>query len=270
MSRALFQPDPGIETAIERIGTRLDASPFALLLDIDGTLAPIAPSPSLAEVPAATQFVLERLAQLPGVSLALVSGRSASDARRVAGVPGVWVIGNHGYEFMDPDGAITVRPGAAVHEAAIAEARQRLTSIELTKGALLENKRWTLSVHYRGVTDGVAALKSRVRSVAAALGLRITEGKKVMEVRPPIAVDKGTAVLEFALRCGALPSGAAFYAGDDRTDEDAFRALRASEHAVTVYIGDGSRKTSAELVLPTPAELHDLLGWLVTRRLAVG
>jgi trehalose 6-phosphate phosphatase len=260
----------GVETAIEAIGNRLDASPFALMLDIDGTLAPIAPTPPLAQVPSATLFILERLASLPGVSMALVSGRSAPDARAIAGVPGAWVIGNHGHELMDPDGVVTVRPDAASHETAMAEAARQLASLQMTEGALLENKRWTLSIHYRNVKDDVATLRSRVRSVAAALGLRITEGRKVMEVRPPVDVDKGTAVLEFALRHGALPSGAALYAGDDRTDEDAFRALRASGRAVTVHIGDGSRKTSAEIVLPTPAELHDLLGWLVTRRRKAG
>jgi trehalose-phosphatase len=269
-SDASTQRVSGSESAIERIGTRLDASPLALLLDIDGTLAPIAPSPSLAQMPPATRFVLERLAQLPGVTLALVSGRGVPDAQRIAGVPGAWVIGNHGHEVMDPHGVVTVRPDAALHEAAIAEAARQLRSIEMTEGALLENKRWTLSVHYRNVTAGVAALKSRVRSVAATLGLRVTEGKKVMEVRPPIDVDKGTAVLEFALRCGALTSGAALYAGDDRTDEDAFRALRPSARAVTIHVGDGARATSAEIVLPTPAELHDLLGWLATRRQEVG
>ena len=263
-------PVSASHSAIARIGGRLDASPFALLLDIDGTLAPIAPSPSLAQVPAATRFVLERLAQLPGVSMALVSGRGVLDAARVAGVPGAWVIGNHGHELMDPEGTVTVRADAAIHEPAMAEAVRQLVSIEMTEGAILENKRWTLSVHYRNVTAGVAALKSRVRSVAASLGLRVTEGKKVMEVRPPIDVDKGTAVLEFALRCGALTGGAALYAGDDRTDEDAFRALRPSARAVTIQVGDGARKTSAEIVLPTPAELHDLLGWLVARRLNVG
>ena len=269
MSNATTQPSSGIELAIGRIGDRLDASPFALLLDIDGTLAPIAPSPSLVQVPSAARFALERMARLPGVNMALVSGRGAQDAQRIAGVPGAWVIGNHGHELMDPAGVVSVRPDAAIHEAAMAEAGRQLASIEMTEGALLENKRWTLSVHYRNVATGVAALKSRVRAVAAALGLRITEGKKVMEVRPPIDVDKGTAVLEFALRCGALPGGAALYAGDDRTDEDAFRALRPSARAVTIHVGDGSRKTSAEIVLPSPAELHDLLGWLVTRRLEI-
>lgn len=257
-----------VERAIERIGSRLDASPLALLLDIDGTLAPIASTPALAQVPASTRFVLERLVQLPGVVIALVSGRAADDAARLAAVRGAWVIGNHGYELMAPDGTIDVWPAAAEFEASMAEAARLLTPIEMIDGALLENKRWTLSVHYRNVQYGFADLEHRVRGVAADLGLRVTDGKKVIEVRPPIDVDKGTAVLTFALRHEALTRGAALYAGDDRTDEDAFRALRPTGRAITVRVDDDdSVETGAEFTLPSPTELHDLLGWLAHRRL---
>jgi trehalose-phosphatase len=257
-----------VERAIERIGSRLDASPLALLLDVDGTLAPIAPTPALAQVPAATRLVLEQLAQQPGVVLALVSGRSAHDAARMVGIPNAWVIGNHGYELMSPAGEISVWPAATDFEVSMAEAARLLAPIEMIEGALLENKRWTLSVHYRNVAYGATDLVNRVRSVAADLGLRVTDGKKVIEVRPPIDVDKGTAALAFALRYEALTTGAALYAGDDRTDEDAFRALRPSGRAVTVRVDDDdSVVTGAELTLPSPAELHDLLGWLAHRRL---
>ena len=259
-----------VERAIERIGARLDASPLALLLDIDGTLAPIAPTPAQAQVPPATRFVLERLAQLPQVVVAMVSGRAAGDAARMSAIPGAWIIGNHGYELMSPDGVIAVWPAAADHEDAMASAARLLSPVEMIEGALLENKRWTLSVHYRNVKSGVAELEHRVRAVAADLGLRVTDGKKVIEVRPPIDVDKGTAALAFALRHEALTSGAALYAGDDRTDEDAFRALRPSGRAVTVRVDpDDATETAAELTLPSPAELHELLGWLVQRRLGV-
>jgi trehalose-phosphatase len=263
-------PTGVIEEAIERIGSRLDSSPLALLLDIDGTLAPIAPTPALAQVPAATRFVLERLAQLPGVLLALVSGRAATDSARIAGVPGAWVIGNHGYELMSPDSEVSVWPAAMDFEQSMAEAARLLTPLELIEGALIENKRWTLSVHYRNVSHGVHELQNRVRSVAADLGLRVTDGKKIVEVRPPIDVDKGSAALAFVLRHAVLPGGSVLYAGDDRTDEDAFRALRPSGRAVTVRIDDEeSGQTDAEFTLPSPAALHELLGWLMQRRLGV-
>jgi len=92
---------------------RLDGSPLVLLLDVDGTLAPIAPRPEDAEVPAATRRVLEALVARPGVHVVVVSGRSAADARRLVGVPGTWTIGNHGIETIVPDGTISIDERAA-------------------------------------------------------------------------------------------------------------------------------------------------------------
>ena len=255
-----------VSVAISRIGARLDASPLALLLDIDGTLAPIAPTPALAQVPDATRRIVERLVETPGVIVAAVSGRAAPDAQRVLGVPDAWVIGNHGYEIMPPRDGVTIHPDAARYESAMAEAARQLSSIEMHEGALLEHKRWTLSVHYRNVVHGIRALQDRVRTVATELGLRVTEGKKVIELRPPIDVDKGTAALEFALRHHALPAGAVLYAGDDRTDEDAFRALRSSDRAVTVCVGGVAGDSAAELLLRSPVELAEVLAWLLDRR----
>lgn len=258
-----------VETVRERIGDRLDASPLVLLLDLDGTLAPIAPTPAMAQVPSATRLVLERLAGVPGVVVAAVSGRSALDASRLLGVAGAWVIGNHGYEVMNPAGSIAVHPDAVAHRESMAEAARQLSSIQMVEGALLENKQWTLSVHYRNVKEGARAVQDRVREVAAERGLRVTDGKMVVEVRPPIDVDKGTAALEFALRREALPTGSVLYAGDDRTDEDAFRALRPAGRAVTIRVGSDADESAAEFTLSSSAELGELLGWLLSRRLDV-
>ena len=257
--------------AIERIGTRLDGDPLVLLLDVDGTIAPIAPTPAMAAVPPSTRLVLERLAELEGVTVALVSGRSAADAQRIAGVAGAWVIGNHGYELMTPRGDVTVDPRAAKFETAMAAAARQLSSVNMIPGALLENKRWTLSAHYRNVTSGAGEIESRARAVAADHGLRVTEGKKVVELRPPVDIDKGSAALDFLRSRGALVHGSVLYAGDDRTDEDAFGALRPLACAVTIHVGpQDAARTHAEMTLSSPLELGELLGWLVKRRLGLG
>ena len=261
----------GVSSVVERIGTRLDGDPLLLLFDLDGTIAPIAPRPAMVEVPPGTRLILERLAAMEGVTVALVSGRAAEDAQRIVAVPGAWVIGNHGYEVMTPTGEISVQPHAAEFEKPMADAARQLASVNMIPGALLENKRWTLSVHYRNVAKGVEALKSRARAVAAEQGLRVTEGKKVIELRPPVDIDKGTATLEFARQLDALTHGSVLYAGDDRTDEDAFRALTPTGRAVTIHVGtDYAATTSAELVVSSPMELTELLGWLLTRRLGLG
>src|SRR3982751_4733068 len=92
---------------------RLAGRPLLLLFDVDGTLAPIAPRPSLARVPEETRDLLTVLARRPRVSVVLVSGRAGHDARRMVAVENLWTIGNHGAETIDPSGVVTVDPAVA-------------------------------------------------------------------------------------------------------------------------------------------------------------
>jgi trehalose-phosphatase len=266
-----------VDDFVRSVGTRLDGSPLAVMLDIDGTLSPIVPRPEHAIVPAATRDTLRKLVAVPGVVVALVSGRSAADSWRLAGLAGAWVIGNHGLELRDPDGKLTTPQEVQPFEAAITEAARALGPIERTvPGAIVENKRWTLSLHYRLVDPSATpALMKRAGEVAREFGLRMMEGKKIIELRPPVDVNKGTATTALAERVGALrDGGSVMYAGDDRTDEDAFRALRArNRQAVTTRIdtseADPSEMpTHAEFVLGSPDELRQVLEWLVVRRRA--
>lgn len=280
-SRVCASPDElsltttDIDQFISAVDGRLDGSPIAVMLDVDGTLAPIAPRPQEALVPRRTREALRLLATFPGVTLALVSGRSARDAWDVAGVSGAWVIGNHGLELRAPNGEVSTPIDVHQYESAIAAAADRLTSVTRdVPGATVENKRWTLSLHYRlAAPNDTASLIDRAREIADALGLRVTEGKKIVELRPPVNVNKGTATVALARRVGALRNGAsALYAGDDRTDEDAFDALRAqSRKAVTIRIAtsDGGARpieTYAEFVLGSPDELRRALEWMIARR----
>lgn len=257
------------------IGARLDGTPLAVMLDVDGTLAPIVPRYQDARVPDDTRAVLEELTSLPGVTVALVSGRAAEDTMRIAGVRNAWVVGNHGFEVRSPDGQLTANEAVVPYAEAIATAAATLDeAARAVDGATLENKRWTLSLHYRLVADAaVPALVSRAEAAARSGGLRITQGKRIVELRPPVAVDKGTASLALAERLGALGAAASLmFAGDDRTDEDAFRALRGRKRdTVTIRIhGDAGDdvvvKTDAEFALGTIEELRELLGWLAQRR----
>lgn len=259
---------------VETAGSRLDGSPLALMLDIDGTLAPIAPRPEAAAVPAETLSALSRLTSATAVHVAVVSGRAAVDAFRMVPIAATWTIGNHGMEWRSPNGEAQVLESARPYAAVVAEAVSALApSVRAVRGAILEDKQWTLSLHFRLVDQGaVPALEASARDIAAKLGLRVTEGKKVMELRPPIDVNKGTAALDFAHRIGALEGeGSMLYAGDDRTDEDAFRALRPHGRAVTVRVmgaaDDPQRvSTSAELTIDSPEEMRRLLLWLADRR----
>jgi trehalose-phosphatase len=247
----------------------LSGTPRVIMLDVDGTLAPIAPRPELAVVPAETRRTIEALIAQPGVIVCLVSGRAAIDAQRMVGVEGVWVIGNHGAEVMRPDGGIEVNPAVVPYGDALDRAAAALAPVvDAMPGAILEPKGWTLSVHYRAVDPAAAAgLARAVGNIAEREGLSVRDGKKVIEVRPPVSVDKGTAVLALARRLGALAPGASLlFAGDDVTDEDAFRALRANgSSAITIQVApEGDGRSSAEYRVDDPAAMRALLAELAT------
>src|SRR5688500_14296628 len=175
---------------------RLAGRPLVLLLDIDGTLAPIASHPSLARVPDETRRVIASLVTRPRVIVGLVSGRAAHDARRIVGVEHLWTIGNHGAEVMSPDGEIAVHPAVAPYAEPMASTASTLAPlIAPLRGVVLEDKTWTLSVHYRTADAGVLPrLRGVVEGVVARHGLRLTDGNMVLEIRPPVSVDKGTAI----------------------------------------------------------------------------
>jgi len=282
VTRALF---PVVDAVAERLSSR----PLAVMLDVDGTLAPIAPRPEDATVPRETSRVIAALAALPDVRVALVSGRAAADARRMVGVANVWVIGNHGFEVVSPDGGELARPELEHWRSAVARAARRIAPLVApVRGVLLEDKRWTLSIHYRLAEPAVVPkLIESVERVAAPLGLVVTRGKMVLEVRPDVRLDKGTAVLRLATELGALPGtdnglpptvpdgeqtagaahGSALFVGDDRTDEDAFRALRTrSTRPVTVRVTHGEEMTTAaEFSVEDPAAVRAFLEWLLER-----
>jgi trehalose 6-phosphate phosphatase len=263
-------PDPSA------LRSRLQGTPLVVLLDVDGTLAPIAPRPDEATVPESTRRILNALASTPGVHLGFITGRGAADARRLVGDTRAWIVGNHGLETVDPDGTVTIDPLCEPWQPAVRRAYEALRrELAGVRNAIVEDKTLTLSIHYRLVDRAeVPALEECVRMVGAREGLRITEGREIREVRPPVAVHKGTAVLALARRLGAdAPHASRLFAGDDVTDEDAMRALReAHPDSVTIRVhGSANSTTDAEFAVEGTEELA---GWLEKltggRRSAVG
>ena len=256
---------------LNRLRERRDAS--ALLFDVDGTLAPIVPRADDARVP---EGVRERIAGLASryALVACVSGRRAVDARRVVGLDMITYIGNHGYELLAPGAtAPAVNPAAAARAERPASFLAGLDSAELGElGIRGEDKGPIQALHWRGAPDETAA-RERLRRVALEAqiqGLVTHWGRKVLELRPVSGVDKGTAV--HALLAERAPLAAALYAGDDRTDLDAFRAVRALEESgrvgVAVCVGiasdEGPRqiREEADLVLAGPEAIGGLLAEL--------
>jgi len=270
---ALATPALPLTPAIE---ARLRGSPLVLLLDVDGTLAPIAPRPEYAAVPNDTRQILADLASAANVRVVVISGRSAEDARRLVDISGVWVIGNHGIEVAAPGEAPFARDAVAGYADSIAEAAARAGRIaDSLPGVIVENKRWTLSVHYRLAHPSVVpSLSARIAEIAKELGLALTGGKEVLEMRPPVEIDKGTAAILVAEELGALAEGASIIcAGDDRTDEYMFRAFRSRvPDAVTVWVGPESavERTTAQFHVRDTAAMCELLEAVLNLRRAIG
>jgi trehalose 6-phosphate phosphatase len=219
----------------------------ALVFDVDGTLAPIVPRPELSTVPEQARVELRRLAERY-LLVACVSGRAGDDARALVGIEGIEYVGNHGLELD---------PGAAALAGRVAAFRDTISWP-------VEDKTLSLSYHYREVADEGAAVAElqRVAERARAEGLVPRWGRKVLEIRPPVAADKGTAVRALVERAGATR---ALYAGDDATDLDAFRGLdaadleRAVRIAVSSHEGPAELREAADLVVGSPEELVELL-----------
>jgi trehalose 6-phosphate phosphatase len=205
---------------------RSDPARGAVLLDIDGTLAPIVRHAADAHVPEATRTLLIKIAQRYGV-VGCVSGRRAATARQIVAIGTIAYIGNHGGELLrprattvevDPELVAWIARVGAFAELAMTPERQRLRILCEDKGAIS-------AFHWRGAPDEEQA-EAGVREIAALAereGLAVHWGRKVLEVRPPVKLDKGMGVT--TLLRGSDVS-AAMYVGDDATDIDAFRALR--------------------------------------------
>ena len=238
------------------------ARPLLVLFDIDGTLAPIAPRPQDAVVPPAVREGLASLAARPEVHVGLVTGRAAADGARMVGLPGLWVIGNHGVETWDPEGTCYLAPGTDAFVERLARAFDALRGPAAhVPGALLEDKRWSLSLHYRLASpDLVPSLREAAERVARDEGLRFSEGKRIFELHMPIDVHKGTAIVALADRLGVLDQGAVLFIGDDRTDEDAFEALaRRGGETCTIRVGPPDTPTSAAWRVDDPAGVHRMI-----------
>ena len=231
--------------------TRLAEAPerAAVILDVDGTLAPIVSRPEDAAVPPQTHAELERLAGRYRL-LAFVSGRTSDDARRIVGVGDAAYVGVHGLE-LEP-------------EAERWREQLRTVGAAAWHWGEVEDKGLTVSFHYRTAVDQEAAL-IRAREIAQEAqraGLVPHFGRKVLEVRPPVEADKGTAVRHLVRETGVER---ALFAGDDTTDLDAFRGLREAGLDLAVCVAVASNEgppelaEEADLVVDGPAGVLQLL-----------
>ena len=233
-------------SAVERFSEAPERA--AIFLDVDGTLAPIAPQPQDARVPDEARAEVARLAERYAL-VACVSGRTGEDARRMVGVDGVRYVGAHGLELA-PDAD---------------RWRDEIHSFARTVDWPVEDKGLTVSFHYRQAEDESAALEylEEVAEQARRAGLSPRFGRKVLEIRPPVQADKGTAVTEMLDETGLRR---ALYAGDDSTDVDGFRALDGLDLGIRIAVSSDEAPSElirvADVIVASPTELLTLLARL--------
>ncbi len=251
MPLAVGDPSPKRALAEALAPVRADPAHSAVLLDVDGTLAPIVRHADDAQVPEPTRVPLIAIARRYGL-VACVSGRRATIARRIVALGSITYVGNHGAEVLrggatgievDPEVARWTERVNAFADGAWTDELHRLRVRTEDKGAIR-------AYHWRGAPDEAAA-EAGVRELARRAevdGLVTHWGRKVLEVRPPVQLDKGHGIRRLLRDAGMA---AAVYVGDDRTDVDAFAGLRdlvdegRLEHALC--IGVRSEETPPEL-----------------------
>jgi trehalose 6-phosphate phosphatase len=245
---------------------RSDPARGAVLTDIDGTLAPIVARPEQAAVPPRASELLRALGRRYA-AVGCVSGRPAEEARRLVGVPELSYAGNHGLELLLPgDPSPRLDPALERWGEAVAGFAGDLDRSRLRAAGLrIEDKGPIQALHWRGAGDEEAAerLAREVAREAEGAGLRPHWGRKVLELRPPVEVGKDTAV---SALLAPVRASAAVYAGDDRTDLDAFRRLRqlrdGGELKTAVCVAITSREGPPELAAESDITVDGPEAWL--------
>ncbi len=260
---------PDLLDHLEAVRRLAGHRPMGLFVDVDGTIAPIAPTPDEAAVSPAVRRALAALSR--EATVVALTGRDTASARRVVGVAEIAYAGNHGMEWWE-DGTATVEPLAQPYVGRIHRLAGHLrAALADEPGVLIEDKGPSLAIHYRLATDP-AVVRERVLAVlggpGGAGGLPLREGKMLIEVLPPVAVNKGTSIARTVER-RAL--GSVLVLGDDTTDVDAFEAVRGlrdggATEALAVAVSDDAPEAllaAADYRLADPAAVETLLTWLV-------
>jgi len=231
-----------------------------ILLDYDGTLSPIAPTPKQARLEKGIKKILISLSGKKNAALGIISGRGLADVKRLVGVPGIWYAGNHGLEITGPSVKFVHKKAKFFNSSINKIAKNLKSALKDIKGIVLENKKFTISVHYRlAAAKDIKKIEKIVRKVCSPVvktkRIRLSAGKKCWEIKPRLKWNKGEAVKKILSKC--KKSTFPVYLGDDITDEDAFKALRGK--GLTIFVGKLARKTKAEYNIPTVKGVRSLL-----------
>ncbi|KAB2046155.1 hypothetical protein ERO13_D01G176700v2 [Gossypium hirsutum] len=265
---------PSALSMLEQIVGASKGKQIVMFLDYDGTLSPIVEDPDQAFMSTEMRAAVRDVARY--FPTAIVTGRCRDKVYSFVKLPGLYYAGSHGMDIKGPSKRCKNKksnPGILFQPASeflpmIDEVYKAL--VERTKsigGAKVENNKFCVSVHFRRVDEkSWGALAEQVRSVLNQYPkLKLTQGRKVLEIRPTIKWDKGRA-LEFllaALGYGNSNDVLPIYIGDDRTDEDAFKVLRDRGQGFGIIVSKVPKETNASYTLQEPSEVKEFLRRLV-------
>jgi len=248
----------------DRLKEELSNRYIMLFLDYDGTLTPIVSSPRIALISREAKELLNELSNSPKCKLAIISGRALKDIINIIGLKGIIYSGNHGLEIKGPKIKFAT-PVSARYKAILKHLKNNLKKkLSFIKGAFVEDKGLSLSLHYRLVDKkNIPQVKTIFHETVILYLVRnkikIKTGKMVLEVRPPSEWDKGKVVLWLLTRQRfALKGKNVFpiYIGDDKTDEDAFKALE--KKGLTIFVGE-PKVSYAKYYLKDTGEVFEFL-----------
>jgi trehalose 6-phosphate phosphatase len=248
----------------DRIKHLVEKRHLCLFLDYDGTLTPIVQRPQDAALSMEARELLKSLSRCDRIEIAIISGRALPDIKKLVGVKGITYVGNHGMEIESPNLNFKhsmptgykndlKQISAILHQA-----------LGRTEGVIIEDKGYSISLHYRLVDPKVIPLvkesfKNAVSAYVHKKRIAVRDGKMVIEVRPPLDWDKGKAVLWILEKKHSVPKNVemlATYVGDDLTDEDAFVALK--NEGLTIVVGQ-TEQSEAQYYLNDTAEVIEFL-----------
>ena len=233
-----------------------------MFLDYDGTLTPIVDRPELAVLDESMRATLRRLARLCPV--VVISGRERGDVECRVDLDNITYAGSHGFDISVSTGTVRRHEVGAAHKPAVKLAAQMLRDrLQGIDGVIVEDKTYSVAVHYRLVAPG--CVTEVERCLDAVLGevpdLRKTVGKKIYELRPNVDWDKGHAV-DWILQSLALPESESIpiYLGDDVTDFDAFRTIK--DRGIGILVGRSTQVAGPHYQLSDPSEVGTFLAKL--------
>ncbi|XWS41544.1 hypothetical protein CRYUN_Cryun17cG0090900 [Craigia yunnanensis] len=264
-------------SALEMFEQIIDASngkQIVMFLDYDGTLSPIVEDPDRAFMSKKMRKTVRKLAKC--FPTAIVSGRCRDKVYKFVKLAELYYAGSHGMDIKGPEKrsksnkdseSVLFQPASEFLPMIDEVYKQLIETTKSTPGAKVENNKFCLSVHFRCVDEKKwSELAQQVKSVLKEYPkLRLSQGRKVLEIRPTIKWDKGKA-LEFLLESlGFANCSDVFpvYIGDDRTDEDAFKILRDRGQGFGILVSKFPKDTSASYSLQEPDEVMDFLRRLV-------